>query len=64
MIDSEKQIFDYVSYSKLVSEDQAIKHQGDNLTGEGDGDDEQIWIDLDKVNLKIQSIWPVITVYS
>ena len=39
-------------------------HSGDNLTGEGDGDDELIKIFLNKINPKIDSIWPVINVYT
>jgi tellurium resistance protein TerZ len=34
------------------------------LTGEGDGDDEIIDIELEKLSDKVYSIWPVITVYT
>jgi stress response protein SCP2 len=36
-----------------VSQDGAIKHSGDNLTGEGSGDDETIFINLNKVSEKV-----------
>lgn len=38
-------------------------HQGDNLTGEGDGDDEQILIDLEKVPAEIQKIAITVTIH-
>ena len=44
-----KRVIDEISYRNLESDDEAIKHHGDNLTGDGDGDDEQISIDLKKV---------------
>jgi tellurium resistance protein TerD len=36
----------FVFYNNLVSPDGAIQHTGDNLTGQGEGDDEQIQINL------------------
>jgi len=41
---------DTVSFRKLNSSDGAIKHDGDNLTGDGDGDDEVIHVDLSRLN--------------
>ena len=64
MLDDQGEVVDHVNFSKLVSDDNAIKHQGDNLTGEGEGDDEEIFIDLANVNPRIHSIWPVVTVYT
>jgi tellurium resistance protein TerD len=37
---------DFVFFNNLVSGDGSVKHLGDNLTGEGDGDDEQIHVNL------------------
>src|SRR5476651_2625398 len=42
----------FVFYNNLKSPDGAVEHTGDNLTGEGDGDDEQIKVDLSKINPK------------
>ena len=42
----------------------AIKHYGDNLTGEGDGDDEQIEINLDLIPSNIQRLSIIINIYS
>ena len=40
---------DFVFYGNLVHPSGAVQHMGDNLTGAGDGDDEQIKIDLSKI---------------
>lgn len=55
---------DIVYYGQLRSKDGSIRHTGDNLTGAGDGDDEQIIIDLTKVNAAVDKIVLVITSYS
>ena len=39
-----------------------VTHHGDNKTGEGDGDDEVITINLDDITGKVESIWPIITI--
>ncbi|MGW7380092.1 TerD family protein [Streptomyces sp. NPDC054794] len=39
----------FVFYNQLKSPDGSVEHTGDNLTGEGDGDDETILIDLPAV---------------
>ena len=39
---------DFVFYGNLVHPSGAVQHMGDNLTGAGDGDDEQIKIDLSR----------------
>ena len=41
----------------------AVKHMGDNLTGDGDGDDEQITIELDKIPANIEKIAFTVTIY-
>ena len=37
---------DFVFYNNLKHSSGAVEHLGDNLTGEGDGDDEQVKVDL------------------
>jgi tellurium resistance protein TerD len=39
----------FVFYNNLKSPDGSVEHTGDNLTGEGEGDDESILVDLGKV---------------
>ena len=41
----------------------AIHHHGDNLTGAGDGDDEQITVDLDKLDADVDKIVFVVNIY-
>lgn len=41
---------DLIYFRKLKSDDGAVTHSGDNLTGEGDGDDEVITIDTTKID--------------
>ena len=55
---------DVVYFGKKKSRDGAILHGGDNTTGEGSGDDETISINLSKVDPKVDSIWPVVTIYT
>lgn len=54
---------DFVFYGNLAHESQAVVHQGDNLTGEGDGDDEQIEVDLSKVPASVSRIAFTVTIY-
>lgn len=47
---------DFIFYNQLASKDGSVIHQGDNRTGEGDGDDEQIIIDLGLVASDVERI--------
>jgi tellurium resistance protein TerD len=53
---------DFVFYNNLAHESGAVTHLGDNLTGEGDGDDEQIRVDLAKVPAAYQKIAFTVTI--
>lgn len=53
----------FVFYNNLKSPDEAVIHTGDNLTGEGDGDDEKIVIDLSKINSAVAEICFVVTIH-
>lgn len=44
---------DVVWFRKLVSTDRAIRHSGDNRTGDGDGDDETLSLDLTALNPRV-----------
>ena len=54
---------DFVFYGNLSHPSGSVVHQGDNLTGVGDGDDEQIKIDLSKVPANITKIAFTVTIY-
>ncbi|NJQ05721.1 TerD family protein [Streptomyces lonarensis] len=46
----------FVFYNNLISPDQAIQHAGDNTTGEGEGDDEEIKVFLDGLGPEIDKV--------
>ena len=54
---------DFVFYGNLNHPSGAVSHCGDNLTGAGDGDDEQIKIDLSKVPAEITKIDFTVTIH-
>ena len=54
---------DLVYFGNLRHPSGTVIHQGDNLTGAGDGDDEQIVIDLSKVPQDYDRIVIVVTIY-
>lgn len=54
---------DFVFFGNLTHASGSVQHQGDNLTGVGDGDDEQIKIDLSKVPANITKIAFTVTIY-
>ena len=54
---------DFVFYNNLNGRDGAVVHTGDNLTGDGDGDDEVIMNDFTKIPEEITKIAVVVTIY-
>lgn len=54
---------DFVFYGNLKHASGAVTHLGDNLTGEGEGDDEQIIVELSKVPANIEKIAFAVTIY-
>lgn len=52
----EKHLVDTVWFRQLKSHDKAIIHSGDNRTGDGDGDDETITVNLDAVSPNIHTL--------
>lgn len=54
---------DFIFFNNLKSTDGSVVHEGDNLTGEGDGDDEMINIDLSKVDPKYISLAITVTIH-
>jgi tellurium resistance protein TerD len=53
----------FVYYNNLKSPDGSVTHSGDNRDGEGDGDDEQIQVDLTKVSPAVTQICVVVTIH-
>ena len=54
---------DFIFYNNLQSSDGSVVHTGDNRTGEGDGDDEQVNINLANVTSSIEKIAFSITIH-
>jgi tellurium resistance protein TerD len=53
----------FVFYNNLKTPDGSVVHTGDNLTGDGDGDDEQIKVDLNKIDSNAFEICVVVTIH-
>lgn len=56
LFDADLQPVDLVWFRQLQSRDGSIKHSGDNRTGEGDGDDETINVDLQRLPATVKSL--------
>lgn len=54
---------DFVFYGNLKHSSGSVEHMGDNLTGEGDGDDEQIKVNLAAVPASVDKIGFTVTIY-
>jgi len=57
------QLFDLAFYNNLKTRDESVEHLGDNLTGRGEGDDEQITVDLGRVHGPVDTIVFMVTSY-
>ncbi len=53
----------FIFYNNPKSPDGAVEHTGDNLTGAGDGDDEQIKVDLSTIDARATEICLVVTIH-
>lgn len=53
----------FVFYNNLKAPDGSVEHTGDNLTGDGDGDDEQVKVDLSKIDSNASEICIVVTIH-
>ena len=54
---------DFVFFNNLQSSDGSVKHLGDNLTGEGEGDDEQVNVDLAAVPGNVDKVVFAVSIY-
>ena len=54
---------DVIYFGNLKSRDGSVQHSGDNLTGDGDGDDEQVMVELSRVPSNIQKLVFVVNIY-
>ena len=54
---------EFIFYGNLTHPSESVKHMGDNLTGAGEGDDEQIEVDLTKIPANVEKIAFTVTIY-
>ena len=54
---------DFIFYGQLDSPCKSIHHTGDNRTGDGDGDDEELHVFLDKVPMPIERLVVAVTIH-
>ncbi|MBQ9403627.1 MAG: TerD family protein [Synergistaceae bacterium] len=54
---------DFVFYNNLVHSSGSVRHMGDNLTGQGEGDDEEIKVELLRVPAEISRIAFTVTIH-
>lgn len=54
---------DFIFFNNLKSADGSVEHTGDNRTGDGDGDDEVIKVDLSKVPADVTKIAFCVVIY-
>lgn len=53
---------DFIFYGNLLGPNNSVIHQGDNRTGEGEGDDEQIMVCLDKLPEYVDKVAITVTI--
>lgn len=64
LFDAKHQVVDTVWWKQLRSSNGAVKHSGDDRTGEGGGDDEVIKVKLDELPLRVHYLMFAVCVYS
>lgn len=63
LLDGQRNAIESVYFGHLASADGSVQHTGDNLTGDGDGDDEQIRVDLGRVPARVVTLMFTINSY-
>lgn len=63
LLDSADKLKETVYFGNLSSSNNSVRHAGDNLTGAGDGDDEQISVNLESVPSDIHKLVFVVNIY-
>ena len=54
---------DFIFYNNAKSSDGSVEHMGDNRTGEGEGDDEVVAVNLDNVPADVQKVVVAVTIH-
>ncbi len=58
-----QELFDVAFYNNLQTRDGSVAHLGDNISGRGEGDDEQLTIDLSRVYQGVDTILFLVSSY-
>lgn len=64
ILGTDNKYMDVVYYGNLYDASNCVRHHGDNLTGDGDGDDEQITVDLANMPSSIGKIVFAVNIYA
>ncbi len=64
LFDDSHKIIETVYFGHLKSKDGSLTHTGDNRTGAGDGDDEQIIVELNKIPASVKSLVFTVSSYT
>ncbi|WP_405162601.1 TerD family protein [Nocardia sp. NBC_01499] len=64
LVFSGSELMDAAFYGQLSSKDGSVRHQGDNLTGSGNGDNEMIDVDLTRMSAEVSTVVFVVTSYA
>ena len=62
-VDRVKSDLDFIFYNQLSSTCESIVHQGDNLTGSGDGDDEEVHVDLPSIPAEVKKVSSAVSIH-
>ena len=57
------QVYDFAFYNNLATRDGSVVHGGDNTSGRGEGDDEELSVDLARVHPRIDTIVFLVSSY-
>ena len=63
LLNGDSKPVDLIYFGNLRTRNDSIIHTGDNLTGEGEGDDEVILVDLDRIDPNIDKLLFVVNIY-
>lgn len=63
MVGEDGKAVDFVYFNSKTSKDGSVVHTGDNLTGEGEGDDETIIVELEEVDPSVVKIAVLVNIY-
>ena len=63
LLNGDSKPVDLIYFGNLRTRNDSIIHTGDNLTGEGEGDDEVILVDLDRIDPNVDKLLFVVNIY-